>query len=621
MIRSLLDTTEFTKIYSVEHELKKAAVLRIFLGIIVFVRYWEIYYSMSIYNPGMLFMQSIVLLVIIGLFTVGILTPVVTIALAIAINWFDGISGTRTLGTNILTQLLMAMFLMNHGLYGSFDSWVMQSKNKYSQLTKYMYNILGRPTKESIRVAYFLGFLFYAFTSLGALILHIKDPYWVQGLTLYSALTNSYIFKYYEVTRYIELLIPNALFVLSVIGTVMQSVFQFLMIPLMFFSWGRKYVVIWGMVFFFISLIGINLSYLPHVEIIFWLLIFFSVKTNTKKVKIIYDDHCNLCTKGMQFFKALNFNGRYEFIALSKNKALYEMEGLTEKEVRTYMVGWLDGKKYVGYELYIMIFKANVLLLIFLPFLYIGKIGNIGSKLYNYIAERRYKIFGVCQISSQDVMIRQFDLGSLKERRSVLSFLYILFLSVLFLFIIIRYPVGLKEYMGKNFIHTVSPIMYKFGLDIPNVFNKTDLSMGDHWLVIHRQELNKTFNLVPITALDGSRMTYECLDILNFSNHNSDFFYFGNTLPYRRKMIHVANDDLIEFHTNGYGFQNIKKRIQYDYKKKDLNESIMYKIDVYKNRSSHVQQWKTDLNRYIPEKIYQALYIYDGTDLKIVLQG
>ena len=42
--------------------------------------------------------------------------------------------------------------------------------------------------------------------------------------------------------------------------------------------------------------------------------------------------------------KKINFNNRYEFIALSKNKDLYENSKLTEKEVKTYMVGWLTEK-------------------------------------------------------------------------------------------------------------------------------------------------------------------------------------------------------------------------------------------------------------------------------------
>ena len=618
VLHKILNKTKFTKIDSVEHELKKVAILRVFLGIIVFVRYYEIFYAMSIFNPGMLFFQSILLLGITILFTVGVVTPISTILLAIGVSYFDRLAGTSTLGTYIVIQLLIVMFLMNHGIYGSVDSWIMQSKHKFSKVVKSLYNILGKPSQESIRIAYFLGFISYALTSFGALTLHLIDPYWIQGLTLYSALTNSYLFKFYETARYIEAVSPNLLFIVSIIGIILQSIFQFLMIPLIFFKWGRRYVVIWGMIFFLISLIGINLSYLPHVEILFWLLIFFPINTRKQKVKIIYDDYCNLCTNGMRFLKAINFNGRYEFIALSKNKELYEKEGLTEKEVRTYMVGWVGTKKYIGYSLYIEILKVNPLLYILLPFFYIGKIGKVGSKIYNYIAENRYQVLGKCKLSSGDIISQKFDLDSLKKRKYPLLPLHYTFIAILLIFIALQYPIGIKKYISANIKYTLNPIIDKFGLVLPVVFNNTDLSMGDNWLVIHRKLENSEFSLIPITDLDGSRLTYENMDILNFSNHNSDFFYFGNTLGYRRSMINVSKNNLKEFHTKGYGYQNIKKRIVYDYNRKNLIGTVYYKIDVYKNTASHVKQWETNIHRYKAKKIYKSLYVYDGIDLKIV---
>jgi len=618
LLNKILNKTKFTEIYSVEHELKKVAILRVFLGIIVFVRYYEIFYSMSIFNPGMLFFQSILLLGITILFTFGVVTPISTILLAIGASYFDRLAGTSTLGTYILTQLLIVMFLMNHGMYGSVDSWIMQSKHKFSKVVKSLYSILGKPSKESIRIAYFLGFLSYALTSFGALTLHLIDPYWIQGLTLYSALTNSYLFKFYETTRYIEAVFPNLLFIASIIGIILQSIFQFLMIPLIFFKWGRCYIVIWGMIFFLISLIGINLSYLPHIEILFWLLIFFPINTGKQKIKIIYDDYCNLCTNGMRFLKAINFNGRYEFIALSKNKELYEKEGLTEKEVQTYMVGWVGNKKYIGYSLYIEILKVNPLLYILLPFFYIGKIGGMGSKIYNYIAENRYKVLGKCKLSSGDIISQKFDLDSLKKRKHPLSLLHFVLIAILLIFIALQYPIGINKYISANIKQTMNPVLYKFGLVLPGVFNNTDLSMGDHWLVIHRKSENSEFSLIPITDLDGSRLTYENIDILNFSNHNSDFFYFGNTLGYRRSMINVSKDNLKEFHTKGYGYQNIKKRILYDYNRKNLLGTVYYRIAVYKNTASHVKQWETDLNRYKKRKIYSAFFTFDGELLKEV---
>ena len=107
-------------------------------------------------------------------------------------------------------------------------------------------------------------------------------------------------------------------------------------------------------------------------------------------------------------------------------------------------------------------------------------------------------------------------------------------------------------------------------------------------------------------------------DFLNFSNHNSDFFYFGNTLRYRRHMIKVEEDALQTFHSKGHGYKSILKRIQFDYKKSSFNGIVKYKIDVYKNSSSLIEKWETDQKRHIANNIYSSFFTFDGKDLKEV---
>jgi hypothetical protein len=135
---------------------------------------------------------------------------------------------------------------------------------------------------------------------------------------------------------------------------------------------------------------------------------------------------------------------------------------------------------------------------------------------------------------------------------------------------------------------------------------------------MHREVKKNDSKLVPIIALDGKRLNYENYDILNFSNHNSDFFYFGSTLRYRRLMINVSEVELDFFHTKGYGYDSIKKRLQYDYRKMNFTGTVKYKIKVYENSSSIVKKWGADQNRYISKVIYSAIFKYDGKQLKIV---
>lgn len=615
MISKIIDKTAFPKVFSVVHELKKVAILRVLLGIIIFVRFLEIELSIISVELTYLSLFGIFILFMIVLFILGIVTPIATLALIIGTNLFDLLVGTATLGTNILTQMLIVMLLINHGVYGSIDNIFLNKDGKFSSFLKRIYNILGSPTQESIRVAYFLGFLAYALTSCGALILHFYDPYWLQGLTLQSALTNSYLFKFYDDMRYFEKLFPNLLYMASAGGIVIQSIFQIFMIPLIFLNLGRKFIIIWGFIFFFISLVGINLSYLPHVEILFWLMIFFTIDTSDKKISILYDDKCGLCTKGIRFFSALNFNGRYNFIPISKSKELYENRGFSETEVYTYMVGWKDTENYIGFNLYIEMFKINPMLWIFLPFIYIGKINNIGSIMYKYIATNRYKIFGTCTINNAPVIRNNFSYKDLLRNSKILQILQYLALFMFVIFVVVRYPIGIKEDLNKYVYSGIKKGLYFIGLTIPNVFNYRDLTMGNKWMVVYKENRNNTLDIVPIIGIDGHRMSYGKSDILNFSNHNSDYLYFGTTLKYRRAILDLEDNEMYLFHTTGIGFANIEKRINYDYYINKLNIDTVYHVDLYKNTSSIIEPWNVDLNRHKGYKSHTFKYIYNGEKL------
>ena len=119
--------------------------------------------------------------------------------------------------------------------------------------------------------------------------------------------------------------------------------------------------------------------------------------------------------------------------------------------------------------------------------------------------------------------------------------------------------------------------------------------------------------LVPLTAEDGSRLNYLGYDILNFSNHNTDFLYFGETLIYRRAII--LDKNYSHFHTKGQGYVSIKKRIKYDYNHEKHSGRIEYKVTVYKNKSSIFQHWISSPERHEKSIVFQKRYFYDGKNL------
>jgi predicted DCC family thiol-disulfide oxidoreductase YuxK len=400
----------------------------------------------------------------------------------------------------------------------------------------------------------------------------------------------------------------------SILGAIFQSIFQFLMIPLVFTKIGSGFVKWWGINFFVLSLFFINLSYLPHIELLLWFGIFFPISTNSKKVKILYDDHCNLCKKSMLTLKSINFNNRFDFLALSKNKELYTQNGLNEKQVKSYMVGWYKGELYIGYSLYIKICSVNPLLWVLLPIFYLGKISFIGPIIYNYIAERRYRIFGVCKFSFEDEIQKNRTFFKSKLNKKLFYVFYLGYSFILFVFIVFQFPV-LQQYSTSIFpnkvVYNTNFILTHAGLDVPHVFNKTDLSMGNNWMVIYKLDENgNRVDLLPYCGKDGQRLNNLNFDFLFFSNHNSDALYFRTTSRYRRAIIYT--DDKKHFHldSNELGFNNIQRRLKYYYRNNHLEGLVSFEINILQNQSSNVVHWQSNPSRHDASLFLSAVYFF-----------
>jgi len=507
LLDRLIDKTAFPDVVSLHSELRKAGFLRIILGAIVFVRFFQIYSTLVQLDQSS---DSILLFFgIVLLFTLGFFTQICTILLVLGIRYVDHFANTETLGSSILILLCIVLFLVRSGEYFSLDNLVVRKKNLLSKVILMTNGFLGEVTRKDIKRAFFLGFVWYALISLGALTLHIQDDFWIKGLTIKSLLTNSYLCRSYHSFRWIELNFPNLLSFISILGGVAQSVFQFLMLPLIFFVIGRKFIVIWGFNFFVISLFFINLSYLPHIEIIYWALIFIRLPQTNKK-------------------STQEFN--YQDIKLT------------------------------------------------------SKNGNGQRKL-----------------------LREVSYG-------------VIFL-ITCLFVLTSFPFisgHVKKLMSNDLLFSRARFLaYKFGLEIPNVFNQTDLSMGDHWMEIRCFDTEKgEWELIPVTGLDGERLNYQSFDFLFFSNHNSDKLYFGNTLKFRREIL-KKNDYDNYFSTEMNGFNHIKSLIHYDYRYKKRNGKVLYSVIVYKSNASKVRHWEIDSQRFKKTLLFSGNYICSPFDSKL----
>jgi hypothetical protein len=117
-------------------------------------------------------------------------------------------------------------------------------------------------------------FLAYAGWSFQAVLYHVRDPYWIEGRTTAVMFINSYLSEFYGAFRAWEHASPSTLRALSILTGSAQTLFQMAMIPLMFTRWGSVFVHVWGWIFILGSVIDLQLTLLPFVEVVLWGMIF-----------------------------------------------------------------------------------------------------------------------------------------------------------------------------------------------------------------------------------------------------------------------------------------------------------------------------------------------------------
>jgi predicted DCC family thiol-disulfide oxidoreductase YuxK len=602
--------------YVVENEFKKVSILRILAGIIVFFRFYEIFAShFLIYGFNRISVIFLIALFAILLFTIGFLTPIINILLIIGLPLLDSILSTKTLGTTILINLLVIFLLTNSGRYFSIDNLLLKKSTFFSKLLFKSYTFIGIPNSLGIRRAYFLGFILYAISSLFALFLHIQDPYWIEGVTIKSMLSNSFLCKYALNFRYLEFLFPKIFDIVSIVGVVLQSVFQILMIPLVFFKAGKKYIKIWGFIFFTISLFFLSLSYLPHIELILWIVIFCPLQSATKRIKILFDDKCNFCNKAIFLLRLTNINNIYDFLPISKNSAIYESYSLSEIEIKTYMAGFYEEQLLKGYDLYMVIVKKNPLFFFLFPLFWLGKITGIGEYLYKLIAQNRYRLLGTCELQFNNELKSKNHISTvnIKNDTHFIKFIYSFYFMCVCGFIVVNNSRYYRIFGSRDSVVSFKESYIAFckniGIEAPQVFNNVDLSMGDNFMTIKKFKNNK-WELIPYTGINGERLNYLNFDVLLFTNYNSDLLYFGNSLMYRRMLISQINN-VEEFHKNGYGKDEIDFWLKYDYIKTKEIGNVKYRIEVFTSKSSKVKLFEYDSKRHNLKKIFERIIVFN----------
>ena len=599
-IDGIIDKSAFPKVRVFENEHKKLGILRLVLGVIILVRFSEISYSGLVLGLGWDHqLVSISFLLLVLGFTLGFCTQLISLVLFISVRFFDQFFKTGTLGTLTLQWTLIPFILVNSGYYYSLDWYFLKKNNCIGRVLKWINSFLGVKNVNEITATYFLAFFGYGLISLAAVQLHLGDDTWLAGMTVKSLMLNPYFNKYFEFFQYLDHEIPALLSSISIGTIIIQSFFQLFMIPLLFLKIGQKFVFYWGLVFFGVSLVFINLSYLPHIEIVLWAMVFLPVETPRKTVEVFYDDHCNLCKKSIGILKSLDIRDKIIYLPLSKNYERVRQLVCTKDKIKTdSMVGVVNDKVYTGYQLYTKICFINPLLYVLIPIFIIGECSKIGPLVYDFFSKYRHRIFGTCEFSfaNEYHKKKRVVVTEISKYFTNLVYVSLCILSVLFI-------------LNIFYLHSrrLNNVIRSFGGEAPNVFNSVDLEMGDIWMEIYRVEKEKLVQ-VPISGKNGRRLSYSGFDILNFTNYNSDLIYYGMTVPFRRKIKrNSVADSMME---GNFGWENLELRLRYDNGINRFEGEHRYLVRIYHANASDVSYQSTNQDIFIPQLIFEKTYVF-----------
>lgn len=252
------------------------------------------------------------------LLAIGLLTPVVTLALLVTYQPMDASLGTSNLGTAVLLTLLILLLLSNAGLRCSVDSLLCRrfSGRRPARWLGRLYGVIGAPDARALTVYLFGAFVAYGLVSFGAILHHFDDPYWRGGDTVEMLFTNAFLSRVWEPARALQESAPWLMAANSQIAIVGQTIFQLAMIPLVFLRWGMRFVAVWGLLFVLLSVAVLQISYLPFLELVLWPLLFLR-PTACARAAILYDDRCNLCRGVVRALRLADPFGRYSLRPIS----------------------------------------------------------------------------------------------------------------------------------------------------------------------------------------------------------------------------------------------------------------------------------------------------------------
>jgi predicted DCC family thiol-disulfide oxidoreductase YuxK len=523
-------------------ELPKFALLRIAFGLFMLWRAIEMarFAFPSDWNsPTLIFFYACDAIVPI-LVTVGLFTQF-ALAFLIVVQWQVGtaILESATLGNDIGAILALLLLLVNAGAHLSVDGWIMRRGRALSWAISRFYFPGGSPSNSHIQLAKFVTLLCFWLICLSSAALHLSEPAWTTGVAGPWILTNNFSSRlYYE----FMVAFSNFGSLVFVARACLYTMIVWYILIIPFVLMGgifRKLIIIWGLLFFILSSVELQLGYLGWFELIFWAGLFWQAvfMSSRGSLAIAYDDRCNLCDRTVNFLLAVDVFRQIELKPVNRNVEFLAQHGISNEAALSDLYG-VDlahgGRQAAGYDLYLLLTRRLFLLLPAYPVLLLGKRLWIGPATYRWVAARRTRLFGVCELASPK---KKFtlpdealpdDRGIQKVDFTIAVLCHVMVLSLAFLFVL---PLPVMRWYGvpmprpmTEFAVSLRKQIHMYGVEVINVFNTPDLRVAESWFTVSARSSAGREKLLPIFSEDGGRLRW----------NDSDRIRYALSVPWRR---------------------------------------------------------------------------------------
>jgi hypothetical protein len=277
--------------------LVNSTILRISLGLILFHRAISIYGALPSSEHQMSIASAALGAASIAL-SFGLATPLSAL-IAGSLN----LELITNLGPMVAMMACIYLAISPSGLLLSVDRLLVKKSTVYRCFyQRYLFTLPSPSASRLILIVLFAG------VSWSAMLFHANDELWLRGAVLPALFATPYLNDYYSEFAYLQRTAGPFLNALLAIVIYIQGFFELFSWFFLRFKLMRLFVFSWGMGFFAASILFMNLSYLPVIEVFVWIALFNYPDTLPflHKCEIIFDDSCGLCHSTVSVLRALD---------------------------------------------------------------------------------------------------------------------------------------------------------------------------------------------------------------------------------------------------------------------------------------------------------------------------